>query len=144
SREHRLGRRRALDVTDLADERLLLLQRGFGSRGWFEAACSIAHIRPRVRLESAAPHTLIALAQAGYGIAVVPSTVLVPRAVRAMPLLQRNAAVGRWFTVAWDPQRLLRPYAERFVDELAAYCKRTYPGSDYTRRAPMPPRPRSN
>src|SRR5262249_11764829 len=78
SPKHRLGRRTALETTDLADEQLLLLRRDFGSRECFDAACNVAHIRPRVLLESAAPHTLIALAATGYGIAIVPSTAQVP------------------------------------------------------------------
>ena len=65
SGKHRLSRRRTLDVADLADEPLLLLHRSFGSREWFDAACNIAHIRPRVLLESAAPHTLVALTASG-------------------------------------------------------------------------------
>ena len=141
--KHRLSRRRELDVLDLADERLLLLQRGFGSREWFDAACNIAHIRPRVLLESAAPHTLVALTEVGYGVAVVPSTVLVPSGVRAVPLIQRKTSIGRWLTIAWDPQRSLAAYAEQFVDELVAYCKRTYTGRDLTRRAPPLPQPKS-
>jgi len=143
SSKHRLSSRRALDVADLADEALLLLHRSFGSREWFEAACNIAHIRPRVLLESAAPHTLIALTGAGYGVAVVPSTVLVPNGVRALVLVQREASIGRWLTIAWDPQRSLAAYAEQFVDQLVAYCKRTYPGREHTRRAPPLPRPKS-
>lgn len=143
SRKHRLSRRRALDVADLADEPLLLLHRSFGSREWFDAACNIAHIRPRVLLESAAPHTLVALTGVDYGVAVVPSTVLVPSGVRALPLIQRGASMGRWLTIAWDPQRLLAAYAEQFVEELVAYCKRTYPGRDLIRRAPPLPQPKS-
>jgi DNA-binding transcriptional LysR family regulator len=142
SSKHRLSRRRALDVADLAEKPLLLLHRSFGSREWFEAACNIAHIRPRVLLESAAPHTLMALTGVGYGIAVVPSTVLVPSDVRALPLVQREASIGRWLTIAWDPQRLLAAYGEQFVEELAAYCKRTYPGRDHARRAPPLPQPK--
>ena len=140
---HRLSRRRALDVADLADEPLLLLHRSFGSREWFDAACNIAHIRPCVLLESAAPHTLVALTGVGYGVAVVPSTVLVPSGVRALPLIQRGASIGRWLTIAWDPQRLLAAYAEQFVEELVAYCKRAYPGRDLIRRAPPLPQPKS-
>jgi LysR family transcriptional regulator, cyn operon transcriptional activator len=143
SSKHRLSRRRALDVADLADEPLLLLHRGFGSREWFDASCNIAHIRPRVLLESAAPHTLVALTAVGYGVAVVPSTVLVPSGVRALPLIQREASIGRWLTIAWDPRRLLATYADQFIDELVAYCKRTYPGREHARRAPPLPRPKS-
>jgi DNA-binding transcriptional LysR family regulator len=141
--EHRLSRRRVVDVADLADEPLLLLHRSFGSREWFDTACSVAHIRPRVLLESAAPQTLVALTKAGYGVAVVPSTVRVPSGVRAVPLIQRKASIGRWLTIAWDPRRLLAAYAEQFVEELAAHCKRSYPGRDLTRRAPPLPQPRS-
>jgi len=139
----RLVRRRTLDVADLANEPLLLLHRSFGSREWFDAACNIAHIRPLIRLESAAPHTLIALTQVGYGVAVVPSSVVVPRGVRAVPLVQRGTSIGRWLTVAWDPQRLLAAYAEQFVDELVTYCRRDYPGRDLLRLAP-PPRPKNS
>jgi len=142
SRRHRLARRRTLDVAELSEEPLLLLHRSFGSREWFDSACNIAHIRPRVLLESAAPHTLIALAEVGYGIAVVPSTVVIPGGVRALPLVQRGGPVGKWFSIAWDPQRLLAAYAEQFVDELVTYCRRDYPGRDFIRFAPSPPRPK--
>jgi DNA-binding transcriptional LysR family regulator len=140
SKKHRLSHRRTLDVAALGDEPLLLLQRGFGSREWFDGASNIAHIRPRMRLESAAPHTLIALTQVGYGVAVVPSTVVIPSAVCALPLVQRGVPLGRWLTVAWVPQRLLASYAEQFVDELVAYCRRDFPGRDLVRRAPPLPR----
>ena len=141
STKSRLRHRRVLDVADLAEEPLLLLHRTFGSREWFDSACSVAHIRPRVLVESAAPHTLIALAAAGYGVGVVPSTVLVPRAVRSMALIQRGASTGRWLTVAWDPHRSLPAYAAQFADELALFCRRHYPGRDLIRRAPPLPRP---
>jgi LysR family transcriptional regulator, cyn operon transcriptional activator len=141
SPKHLLSRRRMLEVEDLAREPLLLLHRTFGSRQWLDAALNIAHLRARVLLESAAPHTLIALAEIGYGIAIVPSTVIVPARLRAIPLVQRNASIGRWVTVAWDPQRSLSAYARQFVDELAAYCRRDYPGRCIIQRAPPLPQP---
>jgi LysR family transcriptional regulator, cyn operon transcriptional activator len=141
---HRLGRRAALEIAELADEPLLLLRRDFGSREWFDAACSVAHIRPPVLLESAAPQTLIALAATGYGIAIVPSNAQVPRsAARAVPLVHRGESVGRWAMIAWDPQRFLAPYAEQFVEEIVAHCRRDYPGRYLIRRAPPLPRPKS-
>jgi LysR family cyn operon transcriptional activator len=70
---HRLSSRAVLDVTELADEPLLRLNSSFASHAWFAAACQLAHVRPRVLLESGVPPTLIALARAGHGIAVVPS-----------------------------------------------------------------------
>jgi LysR family transcriptional regulator, cyn operon transcriptional activator len=141
-KDHKFSRRRSIDVAELADERLLLLRNEFASRDWFETACRLARIRPRVLLESGAPHTAIALASAGYGIAIVPSTVVIPGRVRAIPLLQRGAAVGRWLRVAWQPDRFLSAYAEQFIDELWSHCRRDYPGREFNRRARGLPRPK--
>jgi LysR family cyn operon transcriptional activator len=144
SRKLALSRRRALDVAELADKPLLLLNRTFGSRAWFDSACEVARIRPRVLLESAAPHTLVALAGRGYGIAVVPTNVALPADVHALPLVQRGASIGRWLTIAWDPRRILATYAEQFVEELVAHCRRDFPGRDLIRRAPPLPRPKAS
>ncbi len=143
SEKHRFSGRAVLDVADLADEPLLLLSGSFASHVWFEAACHVAHIRPRVLLESSAPQTLIALARTGYGIAVVPSLVRIARErVRIVPLVHRGVPIGRWAVVARDPRRFLAQYAEQFVIELAAQVRRNHPGSDLTRRAPSMPRPK--
>jgi DNA-binding transcriptional LysR family regulator len=145
SPERRLGRRATLEISELADEPLLLLRRDFGSREWFDAACQTAHLRPRVHLESAAPHTLVALAATDYGIAILPSNAQVPRGiVRAVPLVHRGASIGRWASVCWDPRRFLAPYAGQFIEEIVAYCHRNYPGRDCIRRAPPLPRPKES
>ena len=143
-RTQRLGRRSAgLDIEELDDAPLLLLRREFASRGWFDAACQVAHLRPRVLLESGTPATLVALARAGYGLAIVPSTTHVPRAgIRAVPVVQRGVALGRWVTIAWDPRRFHAPYAAAFVEELVAYSRNGFPGRGITRHPPPPPRPR--
>ncbi len=140
AKDHRLRRRAVLNAVDLIGYPLLLLTRDFASREWFHSACQTARIRPRVCFETAAPQTLIALAAGGHGIAVIPQGVLIPRAkVHAAPLVHRGAPVGRWQTVAWDPQRFLAPYASQFVEELVAYSLRHYPNRDLTRRAPVMP-----
>jgi LysR family cyn operon transcriptional activator len=140
---HRLSRRALLDVTDLANEPLLRLSPSFASHGWFEAACQVAHIRPRVMAESVAPQTLIALARTGHGVAVLPSSVRIPReGVRVAVVLHRGVSIGRWTVAAWDSQRFRPPYAVQFVEELVAFCRRDYPGHEFSRRAPPLPRPR--
>lgn len=144
-RTHRLGRRAVLEIAELAEKPLLLLRREFGSREWFESACRMADIRPHVLLESAAPHTLVALAAVNYGIAILPSNAQVPRGmVRAVPLVHRGESVGRWAHIAWDPRRFLAPYAEQFIEEMVVYCRRNYPGRDLIRRAPPLPRPKES
>jgi LysR family cyn operon transcriptional activator len=132
-----------VDISELADEPILLLRREFGSRGWFDAACDVSRFRPRVRLESAAPQTLIELAAVDYGVAVVPSTVVVrTEGVRVVPLTQGKSPLGRWSMVAWDRQRQLPQYARQFVDELVGHSRLAYPGMAFTRRAPPLPRPK--
>ena len=140
---HRLSRCKVLEVVELANEPLLRLTSSFASHGWFESACHVAHIRPRVLLESVAPQTLIALARTGHGVAVVPSPVKIPRSgVRAAVLLHRGVSIGRWTVLAWDSQRFLPPYAVQFAEELVAHCQRGYPGQEYAERAPPLTRPR--
>jgi len=137
------ARQQVLDVSALADQPVLLLRREFGSREWFDAACAISHVRPRVRLESAAPQTLIELAAVGYGVAIVPSTVSVANDdVDVLPLVQRNQPLGRWSMLAWHPRRHLPLYAQRFVEELLSHVARQAPGQKHVRRAPPMPRPR--
>jgi LysR family cyn operon transcriptional activator len=140
---HPLRRRSTLEVSELAGQTLLLPARSFASREWFNTACQAARIRPRVFLESAAPGTLIALAEAGYGVAVVPSSVAIPEAkIRAVPLVQRATAIGRWTVVAWHPRRFLPLYAEQLVEELIRYTRATYPNRKLARRTPLLPRPK--
>lgn len=136
SPRHRFAGTRKLELAELAEESLLLLRRDFASRGWFDAACNVAHIRPRVILESAAPHTLLALARSGSDVAIVPSNVRIPAGVRTFPLVLRGTSIGRWTAVAWDPQRFLAPYAKSFIDELVVHCGRHYPGREFARRIP--------
>src|SRR3954468_5801139 len=100
-------------------------------------------IRPRVLLESGVPQTLIALARAGHGVAVLPSAARVHGVgVRVAVVVHRRVSIGRWAVAAWDAQRVLPRYAAQFVEELAAQCRRNYPNREYVRRAPPLPRPK--
>jgi LysR family cyn operon transcriptional activator len=140
---HRLLPRASLDVREVADEPLLVLGRNFASRDWFNSACQVAHIKPNLFLESAAPQTLIKLAAGGYGVAVIPSSVFIDRAgVRGVPLVHRGQSIGRWAVAAWYPQRFLASYAEQFIEELRRYTRKVYPNRELIRRAPPLPRPR--
>jgi DNA-binding transcriptional LysR family regulator len=138
----RLKRRSTIEVRELAGEPLLLLGRDFGTRQLFDAACRIAQFRPRVVLESAAPDSLITLARAGHGIAVVPSTVqFVSKKIQAAPILQDGKSLGWWAAVTWDPRRALPLYSESFIEGLVAYTRRGFPGKRFERVAPAVPRP---
>jgi hypothetical protein len=97
---HRLARRRIIEVSDLQDERVLLLRQGFGTREIFDGACRIAHVHTRIVLEPGDPHTLIAFAQAAQGIAIVPSTVwFSDQTIRVVPILHARESSSTPFTV---------------------------------------------
>jgi LysR family cyn operon transcriptional activator len=141
-KNHRFARRAVLDVADLADEPLLRLGPGFASHAWFDTACRIEQIRPHVLLESITPHSLIALARNGFGIALINSVVRIPRErVRAAVLVHNGVPIGRWTVAAWSRQRFLPPYAEHFTEELVAHCRRDYPGRQVVKKAQPLPRP---
>ncbi len=136
---HRLKTRRTVAVTDLADQALLLLRGDFISRRWFDAACEDAHVRPRVLLESGAPHTLTALARAGRGIAVVPTNVRIARTrVRVALVFVGGRPLGGWMGINWDPRRFLSPYGESFIENLATFTARSYPGREFRLALPLP------
>jgi LysR family transcriptional regulator, cyn operon transcriptional activator len=140
---HPLRRRSSVEVADLADVPLLLLQRSFASRGWFDAACHNADVNPPIILESAAPATLVALAASGDGAAIVSSNVSIQRnGVKATPVTYRGAPIGRWMLAAWDRRRFFPPFARHFVDELVAHVRRDYPGRDIVKRVPPLRRPK--
>jgi DNA-binding transcriptional LysR family regulator len=141
SPRHRLARRRTVDVTDLQDERVLLLREGFATRQLFDGARQLAHIQARVVLEAGDPHSLIALVEATRGVAIVPSTVTFPRGVHVAPLHHAGASLGAWGRIVWDPRRFLPAFARSFIDGLVAYTRRTYPGRRFERYAPPVPRP---
>src|SRR5262245_50016903 len=139
---HPLARASSLDLAKLADERLLLLNRSFASRVWFDAACQTANITPNAVLESGAPNAVLALAAAGYGLAILPSMVRFPgRGVRAVALTHRGAAIGKWTRLAWDPQRFLAPYVQTFLAALVEHAQASYPGRELIRQAPPLPQP---
>jgi DNA-binding transcriptional LysR family regulator len=115
----------------------LLLRRDFGTRLWFDAACHTRRVQPVIRLESAAPQTLIALARIGYGVAIVPSNVLVTgRELHLAPVMDGPTAIGGWMTASWHPKRFLPRFGEVFVDELARFSRRSYPGRTVVSKAP--------
>ena len=135
-------RRSTIEIGDLASEPLLLLRQDFGSRQLFDAACRIAHVHPRFILESAEPNSLVALAAARHGVAVVPSTVrFASKGIRVMPILQKRKSLGTWSSVVWDGRRELPLYAMSFIEELAAYARHSFPGQRFERIAPPVPVP---
>jgi DNA-binding transcriptional LysR family regulator len=132
---HRLGRRSTIEASELAREPLLLLRRGFGTRDIFDGACRLSHAHPRIVLESGDVQCLVALAESGHGIAMLPSTVRFGDSrVRIVPVVQGGRALGMMTAIVWNPRRFLPPYGERFVEAIVAYTRRSYPGKRFVQR----------
>jgi DNA-binding transcriptional LysR family regulator len=128
-RRHRLAGRKALAVTELAGIPMLLLGRDFGSRELFDEACQAAHFEPSIRLESRSPQTLIALAQAGHGIAIVPSSVKFGTSKVAIAgIVDGTRPLGSWAHAVWDERRYLPTYARGFIEVVTNYAKTSCPG----------------
>lgn len=143
SSSHPLSRRPSIEVSDFADTSLLMLQRSFASRGWFDAACHNAEVSPSILLESGAPATLIALAKNGEGIAILPSNVSIPRqGVKAVAVTYHGKPIGRWMLVAWDRRRFFPAFARYFVDELVAHTRKEFPGRELASHVPPLRKPR--
>ncbi len=124
TRSHRLSGSGPVDLGELVDEPLLLLRRGFYTRDVFDGACGLAHLRPQVALESAAPQTLLALAEADFGVAVIPSTVRFdPYSVCIRPIVRGRVPLEKRLSINWARARHMPRYAEAFVTEFAAVAE---------------------
>jgi DNA-binding transcriptional LysR family regulator len=129
SRQHPLAARRLLTVADLESVTLLILGPAFQTRQLFQAACEVARVEPHVLLESQSPQSLIALAAAGHGVAIVPSVVTLNRAdIAVAGLVQDGQPLGGWVRAVWDPRRYLPPHGESFITILVEHMRRSYPG----------------
>lgn len=114
----------AIEVRDIAPYPLLLLDPSFALRKTFDAACRLARVRPNVWFECSSPHTLLALAEAGQGVAVVPSNVLLHRyTLAATPITLDAQPLHDPLSIFWDNRRALPRYAHAFCDLLASYVR---------------------
>jgi DNA-binding transcriptional LysR family regulator len=123
-----LGSGGNIEISGLAAYPLLVLEPGFAVRTTFDAACRVAGIKPRVFLESRAPHTLLSLAEAGHGVAIVPSVLPTHRyRLRIARITYRRRPLRGLLTVLWDRRRALPPYAKDFCEFLDAYMREVFP-----------------
>jgi LysR family transcriptional regulator, nitrogen assimilation regulatory protein len=127
-RSLQLGRDGMIDVAALASRPLLLLESGYSVRRLFDAACRVADVEPYILLESRAPHTLLALAEAGQGVAVVPSVLRTDRyRVNIARITHRRKPLRDRYVIQWDKRRPMPGYVEDFCASLAAYMREVLP-----------------
>jgi DNA-binding transcriptional LysR family regulator len=138
----RLGAHRTMELARLAEFPLLLMDSGFGFRRAFDAASRMAGLKPTIAFESRNPHTLLALAEAGLGVAVVPSQLQCQRyRLRIVGLTYGGRALQEPLTISWDKRRPLPRFAADYCAMLAAYMREALPITRPTEsrtRKPMP------
>jgi len=123
-----LGRRGIVEINELSRHPLLLLDSTYAFRKSFDAACRLAAIEPNVAMESRAPHTLLALAEAGAGVAIIQTAVPVSRyRVRILHLAYRRKPIRIPMAAIWDRRRKLPVYAEALFKALAVEMDAAFP-----------------
>lgn len=124
----KLGSGGKIEIVALASHPLLLLDPGYSVRRLFNAACRVADVEPNILLESRAPHTLLALAEAGQGVAIVPSVLRTDRyKLRIARVTHRQKPLRDRYVIQWDKRRPMPSYAETFCSALAAYMRDLLP-----------------
>lgn len=117
-----------IEVGPLASYPLLLLDSGFVIRRTFDAVCRLARVKPNVRFESRAPSNLLALAEAGHGVAIIPSVVQTHRyTLRTVRITHERKPLLEPLRVVWDKRRALPRYAEDFSQSLSAHMRELFP-----------------
>jgi LysR family transcriptional regulator, nitrogen assimilation regulatory protein len=123
-----LGRGGMIDIASMAPHPLLLLDSGYSVRRLFDAARRVADVEPNILLESRAPHTLLALAEAGQGVAIIPSLLRTDRyRLRIARVTHRRKPLRDRFVIQWDKRRPMPSHAQNFCAALAAYMREVLP-----------------
>ncbi len=118
----------SIDISSLADRPLLLLHRTYATRNVFDAACDLTGFKPKVFIESRSINALLALAEGGHGIAIIPSIHRVDAArIRTSLVMHRHEPLSLNLSVIWDVRRAPTRYVQPFAELLSVYIRETYP-----------------
>jgi DNA-binding transcriptional LysR family regulator len=116
-----------VEIRRLAQQSLLLPHASFATRAIFEAACRIAGVRPNAFIESAAVHALLALAEAGHGVAIIPSILKGDSTtLQFMRVVHRREPLRIALAVLWDRRRMQLRHAQGFAELLAAHLRERF------------------
>lgn len=123
-----VAKKRTIEIRSLAPYPLLQATDDFAMRRSFDSACRLAGFTPNYILECRSPHALLAMAQAGHGIAIIPSALRSHRYVlRLLRVLFRGKPLSEPLTMVYDKRRPLPAYAKVFCDMLAEHAKQVFP-----------------
>jgi DNA-binding transcriptional LysR family regulator len=117
-----------IDVHQLAPHPLLLLDTSFLIRRKFDAVCGLAALKPNILIESHVPSNLLALAEAGHGVAIIQSVVPTHRyTLRSVRITHEGNPLREPLAVVWDKRRALPRFTQDFCELLAAHMRELFP-----------------
>jgi LysR family nitrogen assimilation transcriptional regulator len=123
-----LSSTRTIEIGKLAPYPLLLLDPSFVVRKSFDAACRLANLKPNIFLESHTPHTLLALAEAGHGVAIIPSQLRIrTHKLRIVGVTYRGKPLRDGMVILWDKRRPLPGYAKAYCEMLSRHVREIFP-----------------
>jgi len=124
----KLGTDGAVEISRLAPYPLLQPTPDFLMRRNFDAVCRLAGFTPNNVLECRAPHGLLAMAEAGHGVAIIPSALRIHRyRVRVLRVTYRGKPIEEPLAMLFDKRRPLPSYAKVFCDMLSEHVRKGFP-----------------
>jgi DNA-binding transcriptional LysR family regulator len=113
---HRLARRSAIALADLAELPLISLPRGTGLRTALDAACATAGLQPTIAFEAADPKILAELARRGLGVAILAASMVSndPAGLHGLDIVQPRLR-GR-IELVWRATGPISPAARALID----------------------------
>lgn len=124
----KIGKGATIEIARLAPYPLLQISSEFLIRRTFDAACRLAGFKPNTLFESHAPHALLALAEAGHGVAIIPSALRTHYyKLRIVRVTYRGRPLREMLTIVSDKRRPLPPYATAFCEMLSAHVREVFP-----------------
>jgi DNA-binding transcriptional LysR family regulator len=108
---HPLAQRDEVRGAELADEHFILFPEGYELRSRTLQLCRAAGFEPRVVLDGGETDTVVRLAAAGLGVALVPRLAL-QGAAGIVGLDVADSRLRRTLRLIWHPERSLPPAAE--------------------------------
>ena len=123
SKQHRLAEQTAIEAAALHAERWILFPEGYELRQQTLELCATAGFEPRIVLDGGEMNTVLQLAAAGLGIAIVPRLALETQA-GLHSLSISDQLIHRTLSLIWHPERPLTPAAHALQTFLVERLRR--------------------
>lgn len=123
-----IGKGETIDIAQLAPYPLLQGGTEYVMRQTFDAACRLAGFEPNNALDSRAPHPLLAMAEAGHGVAIIPSAVRTRGyRLRIAKVTYRRQTITQPLHMLFDRRRHQPLYRTAFCQMLVKYARQKLP-----------------